>query len=222
MKDFKIRASQCGQIMGIKGLGKTGQTYCETWLKEQLYNRKKTFSSKYTDKGNIMEDASLDFIAEQLGYGMLIKNKKQKENDYITGTPDVVLNDLIIDVKNSWDPFSFPLFDIDVPNNAYYWQAQCYMELFNIDNYKLIYVISDTPINLIEKEAYYWCKDNGYDELDLDIYKQFIRKMTYQDVDSKLKLKLFDIKRNPKDIEKVIERVWECRNYISKLLKTIN
>lgn len=222
MKDFKIRASQCGQIMGIKGLGKTGQTYCETWLKEQLYNRKKTFSSKYTDKGNIMEDASLDFIAEQLGYGMLIKNEKQKENDYITGTPDVVLNDLIIDVKNSWDPFSFPLFDIDVPNNAYYWQAQCYMELFNIDNYKLIYVISDTPVNLIEKEAYYWCKDNGYDELDLDIYKQFIRKMTYQDVDSKLKLKSFDIKRNPKDIEKVIERVWECRNYISKLLKTIN
>jgi hypothetical protein len=95
------------------------------------------------------------------------------------------------------------------------------MELFNIDNYKLIYVISDTPVNLIEKEAYYWCKDNGYDELDLDIYKQFIRKMTYQDVDSKLKIKSFDIKRNPKEIEKVIERVWQCRNYISKLLKTI-
>ena len=28
------------------------KTYCRTWLKEQLYDRRKGFSSKYTDKGN--------------------------------------------------------------------------------------------------------------------------------------------------------------------------
>lgn len=230
MKEFKIRASACGQIMtnprakkdieaGV--LSQTAKTYCETWLKEQLYNRKKDFSSKYTDKGNICEDNSLDFIAQQLEYGMLIKNEKHLDNHIMTGTPDVILKDLIIDVKNSWDNFTFPLFEIDVPDKNYYWQAQCYMYLTGKAQYKLIYVLSDTPTNLIEKEAYYWCKDNGYDELDIDVYKQFIRKMTYNDIDDKLKIKVFNIERNNEDISKIEKRVIECRNYIESLKKLI-
>ena len=92
MEKFKIRASQTAKIMGKKSLGKTGETYCKSWLKEQLYNRKVEFSSKYTEKGNICEDNSLDFVADYLGYGMLIKNEEYKENDYMTGTADIVLN----------------------------------------------------------------------------------------------------------------------------------
>lgn len=230
MKEFKIRGSACGQIMtnprakkdieaGL--LSKTAKTYCETWLKEQLYNRKKEFSSKYTDKGNITEDESIDFVADQLGYGMLMKNEKHLDNHIMTGTPDVILKDLIIDVKNSWDNFTFPLFETEIPNKDYYWQAQCYMYLTGKSDYKLIYVLSDTPIHLIEKEAYYWCQNNGYEELDIDIHKEFINKMTYNDIDDNLKIKIFDIKRNDVDIEKIKERVWQCRSYISKLIKTI-
>lgn len=227
MKEFKIRASAAGQIMtnprskkdienGI--LSKTAKTYCETWLKEQLYNRKKEFTSKYTEKGNITEDNSLDYIAEQLGYGMLMKNEKHLDNHIMTGTPDVILNDLIIDVKNSWDNFTFPLFETEIPNKDYYWQAQCYMYLTGKVNYKLIYVLSDTPTHLIEKDAYYWCKNNGYDDLDIDIHKQFIHKMTYNDIDDKFKIKVFKITRNHEDIAKIEKRVIECRNYINELI----
>ena len=221
MEKFKIRASGCGNIMGIKGLGKTGQSWCEQWLKEQIYQRKKEFSNKYTQKGLITEDNSIDFIAENLGYGFLIKNEKFFENDYVQGTPDVILKDHIIDVKNSWDCFTFPFFENEYPNKDYYWQAQCYMWLVGVDRYKLIYTLSDTPDNLIEKEAYYWAKNNGYDEVDADLYDQFKAKMTYSNIEDKLKIKVFDIERNNADIEKIKERVIECREYINELKKAI-
>lgn len=232
MKEFKIRASQIGQIMtdprtkaakDAGELSETAKSYCETWLKEQLYGRRKEFSSKFTEKGNIVEDNSIDFVAKQLGLGFLMKNDQYYENDYITGTPDVIVSSqsLIIDVKNSWDCFTFPLFEDSLPNRAYYWQAQGYMELTGHHNFKLAYVLSDTPLHLIEKEAYWWCKNNGYDDLDIEVFKDFEKRMTYSGIPSKYKLKTFDIVHERAEVERVYERVDQCRIYINELKKSL-
>ena len=77
----------------------------------------------------------------------------------------------------------------------------------------------DTPVNLIEKQAYYWCKDNGYDELDMDIYKKFENNMTYSNVDTKLRYKVFELERDETIIEAIKERVQYCREYIQTLNK---
>lgn len=215
MKEFKIRSSQIGKIMGIKALGKTGESYCQEWLKEQLYNRKKEFSNKYTDKGITVEDNALDYIAENLDYGMLLKNDKYFENDFITGTPDAILKDHIIDVKSSWDCFTFPLFEEELPNKDYYWQAQGYMDLVGIDKFKLIYVLMDTPVHIIEKEFNY----NNALELD---YDEFEKKYKYSDVESNLRIKVFEINRNDEDIKKIYARVKECRDYINSLSEDKN
>lgn len=220
MDKFKIRCSAIGKIM-TKTFGQTAKSYCETWLKEQLYSRKKEFKSKYTDKGQIMEDDSLDFIADMLGYGMLLKNEKEFSNAFMTGTPDVILPGLVIDVKNSWDNFTFPLFETEIPNKDYYWQAQGYMALTGIDKYKLIYVLSDTPENLIVSEAKKYIYNNGIDDFDTDIYEGFKEKMTYDDIPDKLKIRVFDIDKNDADIELINDRVMECGRYIDSLLKTI-
>ena len=218
MKQFKIRCSAIGQIMtnGKGGLSKTTQTYCQTWLKEQLYNRRKTFSNKYTEKGLICEDNSIDFVAQQLDLGFILKNDKFFSNDFMTGTPDVILNDTIIDVKNSWDCFTFPLFD-DKINKDYFYQAQVYMELCNIDNYKLIYTLMDTPQHLIEKEAYWYAKNNG-DVLDDELLNKFTNQMTYNNIDKDLRIKVYDIKRDKDVIKSIEQRVIECRDYINSLL----
>jgi len=222
MKQFKIRASACGQIMtndrSGKNMGKTVQTYCETWLKEQLYNRRKEFSNKYTQKGLIVEDNSLDFVADQLKLGMLIKNEQFFENDFMTGTPDAILKDLIIDVKNSWSWDTFPLFESEIPNKDYYYQAQCYMELTGKKRFKLIYVLSDTPDNLIVQAVRSYVYQNGLDEIDVDLYDLFVAKMTYSDVPDTLKIKVYEIEYDELIIEAIRKRVEDCRLYISELL----
>ena len=226
MKQFKIRSSQTGKIVGnprakkdkeLGLLSQTAKSFCKLWLKEQIYNRKKEFSNKYTQKGIIGEDDSIDLTAKFLKYGMLLKNEDNFEDNFKTGTPDVILPKLIIDVKSSWDFDTFPLLQKDIPNMDYYWQAQSYMSLVNRDNYKLIYVLIDTPKHLITKEAYYYAKDNGYEDLTDEIYQMFYKKMTYLDIPNKYKIKVYDISRNNEDIKKIEQKVIACREYIKEL-----
>lgn len=219
IKEFRIRCSQIGKIMQVKGLGKTGESYLELWLKEQIYNRKKEFTSKYTDKGLQMEDNNIDFVADQLNYGLLIKNEQYFENDFCTGTPDIILKDRIIDIKSSWDFSTFPLFDKELENKDYYWQMQGYLWLTGKEFAQVIYVLSDTPLHLIQKEAFWYCKQNGYEDLDIEIYNDFVKKMTYPEIEPKYKIKVFDIPRSESDIKLIESRVsLDCRNYITKLL----
>ena len=221
---FKCRCSQIGKIMTkprskSEVLSQTTKTYLEQIVKEHLYKTKYTFSSKYTDKGNIVEDNSIDFAARKLGYGILIKNEEYFINDFLTGTPDVLTKHTVIDLKNSWDCFTFPLFSDDIPNKDYMYQLQGYMALTGLKKARLIYVLSDTPKNIIEKEAYWFCKNSGFDEMDMDVYKEYEQRMTYFDIDDSLKIKVFEIEYDEDLIKEIYDRVNLCRDYIKELLK---
>ena len=218
MKDFKIRCSAIGKIMTnarskTETLSKTTISYLEEWTKEQIYSRRKEIFSKYLDKGNAVEVDSLDFIKTHLNYKQLEKNEEFFENDFLTGTPDAILDDHIIDVKNSWDCFSFPLFFNSIPNKDYYYQAQGYMALTGIDRYKLIYTLMDTPEDLIQREYF------GDQSTDL---VEFASKYKYSDIEPQYRIKIFDIYRNDEDIENIYNRVDECRQYINSLRLDLN
>ena len=221
MKDFKIRCSAIGQIMtndrSGKQMGETAKTYCQNWLKEQLYGRRKEISTKYMEKGIIMEDNSLDMVAEYYGYGMLIKNERNLETNYISGTPDVILKDKIIDVKNSWDCFTFPLFDEKI-NKDYYYQGQGYMELCDKDTFELIYVLSNTPMHIVEREAYFYAKNNGYDEVDAEMWEKFLKKHNYDTIPMELRIKKLTFERDKEVAGEIKDRVLECREYINELM----
>lgn len=217
--EFKIRCSAIGKIMGVRGLGKTGESFCEDWLKEQIYSRHKEFDSKYTQKGNEVEDNSIEFIAENLDYGFLIKNEEHFEDEFMCGTPDIITSKHIIDVKNSWDCFTFPIFDKEIQNKDYFYQLHGYMHLTGIKKAKLVYCLMDTPEHLIEREARNYSYKNGYGELDKDTYDSFYDKMTYRDIPIHQRIKVFEFDYDEKVIEKIKERVLECRNYINSIYK---
>ena len=202
-------------------LSEGAKTYCKDWLKGQLFDYEKIFRSKYTDKGNIMEYESIDFIAEQLGYGFLLKNEEHFSDEYMQGTPDIILKSEVIDVKNSWDANTYPFFD-DSYNKDYYWQLQGYMNLTGKDKAKLIFCLMDTPEHLIHKEAYWYSMNLGYDELEKEIYDKFLHNLTYKNVPNKYKLRVFEIERKENDIQRIKENVEACRIYIDKLLKTLS
>jgi len=153
----------------------TAKSFVDIWMKEQLYKRKFEFSNKYTEKGLKVENKSIEFLSDYFNV-FLVKNVKRfTDNEFITGEPDIILKNEVWDVKNSWDCFTFPRFtpkDAKI-NPVYYWQGQGYMALTGAENYKLIYVLSDTPENLIEAEAWKYVRKNGFSELDIDTYEMF-------------------------------------------------
>ena len=224
---FKIRCSAIGKIMtngrAKDSMGKTAESYCLDWIREQpeFYGRRKEFSNKYTEKGNLVENDSIDFVSTSLYDGMmLIKNEEHFENEFITGTPDVILPDAIIDVKNSFDPFTFPLFESGLPSTDYWWQGQGYMKLVGRESYRVIYTLMDTPLNIIEREAYYHCKNNEI-EFDEDIMNEFVLKMTYPDVDPSKRIKAFDFEFESGAIDQIEARVLACREFIFNTLESL-
>ena len=191
------------------------KSYCEQWLKEQLFNRRKELANKYTDKGLAMEDDALDFVADFYGYGMLLKNEDYFENEFMTGTPDNIQETHTIDTKCSWDISTFPMFETKL-DAAYDWQGQVYMHLTGRKEHHVHYVLLDTPAHLIEREARSWAMRNG-DELTQAILDEFTAKMTYGDIDPKLRIKTFKIEYDAERITQLQERVELCREYINSI-----
>ncbi len=220
MKRFKIRCSAIGQIMkngtDKKSMGETAKSYIEAWIKEQLYSRKKEFANKYTTKGLTVEQDAIDYISDVLEYGFLLKNEENLSNDYLTGTPDIILNNLVIDIKSSWDCFTFPLFEDELKNQDYFWQGQGYMALTGAETFRVIYVLMDTPEDIIFKEASSFCWKNNI-ELDDEILLEFTEKMTYKNIPHELRTKTFEFKRDEEKINSIYKRVDECRDYVHKL-----
>ena len=199
------------------------KTYCLEWIKQQpeFFNRRKNVENKYMTKGNEVEDAALQFVAEQMGYSMLIKNETREENDYMTGECDNKQPDHTIDTKASWDSSTFPLFETEL-DPIYEWQGRGYMELYNVPKHVVVYCLMDTPAELISGEVKSQSYKRGLSEDEtIDLYEELFKSMTYEDVDPALKLKALWIERDKSKIEEIKFRVELCREFIMNTIKNL-
>ena len=195
------------------------KTYCKLWHKEQIYDRRKEISGDPLEKGNFCEDESIRFLNDQLLEDH-VKNEEYKEDEWMTGTADIIGDDLVIDMKNSFTFDTFPLHDFGITNKDYFYQLQVYMHLYGKTKAELRYALMNMPHHMIErmakKKAYYTNSD--YDEVFTKVYNQ----VTYGNVDPKYRFKVFPIDFDPAVIEKVKARVNLCQQYINKLEMELN
>lgn len=228
---FKIRASSCSEIMGVKGLGKTGYSYLKSWLKEALFNRRPEIKSKYIDKGNISEEDGFTLLTLQKGLGMVYKNEQSFSNDFMTGTPDLIHNGIVYDNKCSWSLDTFPMFDKEIPNKDYYWQLQTYMELTGCNKSVLAYTLIDADITLIE-QAVKW--ETNHEKIykiicnmvyTRDAFNEAVNEFCHSaksdyfiEIPEEKRIKCFEIERDDKAIQLIKDRVAESREYIKSLL----
>ena len=199
MSEFKIRASASGKIMSnprskSELISQTTISYVQEYLKESIYGIRKQITSKYLSKGLSLEDEAIDTAIDWLNLPFVIKNEKYFEDDYFCGTPDLILNDEVLDIKCSWDCFTFPLFEKEIPTNDYFYQLQVYMHLTGKSKARLVYVLLNTPEQLTYEQQ------NDYSKLH-----------------QKLKIKTFSIDYDKSVIEDLQQRVLYIRNYISTL-----
>ena len=157
---------------------------------------------------------------------MLIKNEQQYENDFMTGTPDIITINEIIDVKNSFDPFTFPLIETGLPSTDYWWQGQGYMELASVNNYRVSYCLCNTPQDILDKLLYHGLKGLTMEAREIK-QAEIIARHNFDNIPSYLKIKGFPFVRDPDAIKAVYARVDMCREYIKnelkpKLVKHIN
>lgn len=199
IKEFKIRCSAIGKIMTnprskTETLSETCKSYLEEWLKQQIYGTRKEINSKYLTKGLEVEAAAADYYTTERGLGFILQNMDHFENDYFTGTPDLLLPDEVIEMKASWDCFTFPLFDNE-PDKGYWMQANGYMHLTGKRKAKLVFTLQNTPEEL-----------------------EYNEPVSYDHLPSNLRIKEFEFNYDEEFINEVIERVKLCRDYIQSLI----
>lgn len=198
-------------------LSETCKTYCEDWVREQIYGRRKEFSSKQTDKGNKTEFDAVELLEGFYKWNFAAKNSSRKSNDFMSGECDIILHDTIVDIKSSFTCFTFPLFETKIPDTDYEWQIQGYMSLWGKPKGMVSYVLMDMPDEVIEKELRWKLKD-GYTK---EQYETEYMKYIYSNIDTKYRVKSFEFEYDAKKIEQVEARVKLCREYIETLIKNL-
>ena len=219
---MRIRCSAIGKIMTsprTKGelLSETAKSYVQDLFKEKELGISKEFWSRYTDKGLQMEDEAIEFASQVLGWDFVVKNTERYNNDWITGEPDVITKDLLADIKCSWDGSTFPLFDTELNNKYYFWQMQGYMWLTGMQQAELVYVLTNTPHEIVEDEVRraHW-KANLIDE-DLDLREAVQSQHNFDHIPNNLRIKRFIVERNEDAIDNIKEKVELAREYYEQL-----
>lgn len=168
MSEIKFRASSVANLMvepksksdkeaGL--LSETAKTHAiDVWISHN-YKRYEEVYSKYFEKGTAVEEDSITFLS-LAKRRIFKKNEIRLENEVILGTPDLFIGDEIvrateiIDIKSSWDIFTFNRTRAKGVNTNYYYQMQSYMMLTGATKATLSYCLVNATADLLQDEKY--------------------------------------------------------------------
>ena len=227
-----IRASSVGYLMtepvtkadkeaGV--LSKTAQKHLiEVYIAEK-YGRKRDIQTKQMKKGVEAEQDSIDLLSMYLKLPFS-KNEERFKNDFITGLPDIINGDTIIDIKSSYDLWTFLGNIPDKLDNLYYWQMQSYMWLTGTRNATIAYCLVNTPESIIQQEKYYLLKKmDVISEESLEFIKEAMKiefNMTFDDISINERILTFNVSRSEDDILRIENKVLKARTFLQELEQT--
>lgn len=196
---------------------------------EQKYGKCSIFKdkgNKYTNKGKVAEEDSIDLIS-RLDKTFYKKNEQRIENDYITGIPDVIVWDtphkahVVHDVKTSWDWDSFSDNIGSALNPLYWWQMQGYLALTDAPEGFVDYCLINCPDFLLEGEKFALAKRfndiEGTSPEFLEAEKRLISSLTFDDIPPEQRRLRFQVKRDEVAIDKIYQVVPKCREYLAEI-----
>lgn len=212
LKNLMVKPRKKEKDAGLPSV--TTQSYLqELWIKE-VYGREKIVSSPAMEKGTAVESHSMELVEKVTGK-TFFKNSKQLENEYITGTPDIVdkPNKMIHDIKSSWDLWTFVKVTEDSAKSDYYWQLVGYMWLGEANRASLKYALVNTPEHIMAAEYAKLAWIMGEEEAETLVRKNH----TFDDIPEAERLKEFWFDLGANDIYDLIDAIVVARNYMNGL-----
>ena len=157
-----FRCHNIADLLGVKGLGETGKkTAIKTYIQAASNRTQPEKKFDKVNKGILLEDTSIQILNDFTGNDYK-KCEVRLKNQYFDGACDILAEDqdTVIDIKNSWDVFTFEEMKIsEKDNKTYEAQGRGYMDLYDVNNFTLVYTLLSSPImevnKAIEKEKYY-------------------------------------------------------------------
>ena len=228
--EILFRCSSLGYIMTESRskselISETAKTHLVDKYVSAKYGRETDIWNKYVEKGLAVEEDSITLFS-RVKKEYFKKNEQTISNEFISGTPDLFTGasineaELILDIKSSWDIFTFFRTTQDKLNKMYYWQLQGYMALTGAQSARLVYCLVNTPDNIIYNELNKLKWNMAVINPDTDpLYQEAASKLEklakYDDVPMVERVNEIIIERNDADIERIYERVKQCREWMN-------
>ena len=200
-------------------LSQTAKTHLKQVYIREKYGRSKDIQTKAMTKGLECEDDSIFMLSKFQGE-LYQKNEERFTNDYITGLPDIITTDTIIDVKTCQDIWTFhdkvgePLPDL------YYAQIQAYLWLTGLTKGQISYCLTDaTPQMVMDEQLYAFRKGNYVTELSPEYIQkcqEIEKSMTYGDIPLSERIWTVLVQKDQDFIEKIPQKVEKARQYLQE------
>lgn len=211
-------------------LSETTKTYLIDVYVSEKYNREQDITSKYMEKGLMVEEDSITLLS-RVKKTFFKKNEQNVRNEYIKGTPDLFVGETIdtateiIDIKSSWDIFTFFKARAGEVNSAYWWQLQGYLALTGATTARLSYCLVNTPESLVadEKRKLMYKMNVATTENDdyMEACEKIDRAMNYDDIPMGQRVFEFVIQRDDEAITRIYDKVKKARLYLNELENSI-
>lgn len=208
---------------------------CKTFL-SSVYGKEKygkwspsrDLGNKFTAKGKQAENTSIDLVSKLDGK-MYYKNELVIENDWLKGTPDVIVGEdpynaeMILDVKTPWDCEGFfSTLNADlIPD--YLFQMQGYMAISNAQVAEVHFCLVDIPDYMLQQERErLFRRMEVVTELSPDFVREearLVNNLTFGDIPMEERRIKFTVPRDEEIIQKIYRQVEKCRPYLQELEK---
>jgi len=226
MSEVLFRCSRLGDLMTeprtkSEKLSKTTESFVRSMWLQREFGYKEEFATDEVMKGWLCEQDSLGLVQKVVGGEFRAKNTEFLKNDYIMGTPDVILRkeDYVEDVKTSFNLRTFT--EADLAKN-YWWQGQGYMWLTGKKHYRLIYTLVPTPDHIIEGEKRRWFYKFGGVDPENPHYLAACDQIDHnneliQEIPLNSRIKVFEFDFEPEKIEALKVRILDSREFYAAL-----
>lgn len=204
---MKWRPSQLGKLMTnprnkSEVLSETAKSEIRRIAKEDFFGYSSEIKTKPMIKGTDWEQDGIDLL-NNVRFTKYTKNKLRVENEYMSGCCDILLDDLIIDIKSSWSLETFPATPSEGESSDYEWQGRAYMWLYDRPEFELIYTMYDT-----------------HDDLLTDWDNRSIHKVNH--IPSHHRITVITYQRDEQYEDLIRERLIHCNEYYSQYVNELN
>ena len=197
----------------------TAKTHLKQVYIREKYGRSKDIQTRAMTKGLECEYDSILMLSKFNGE-LYEKNEERFSNQWITGLPDIITTDTVIDVKTCQDIWTFHDKVGESIPDLYYAQIQAYLWLTNRTKGQISYCLTDaTDQMVVEEQLYAFRKGNYVTELSPDFIqksKEIEKAMTYQDIPLSEKIWTVNIELDQEFIEKIPQKVEKARQYLEE------
>lgn len=197
----------------------TAKTHLKQVYIQAKYGRSKDIQTRAMTKGLECEDDSILMLSKYNGE-LYQKNEERFSNDYITGLPDIITTDTIIDVKTCQDIWTFHDKVGESIPDLYYAQIQAYLWLTGRTRGQIAYCLADaTPQMVMDEQLYAFKKGQYVTELSPDYLEkcdQIEKAMIYQDIPLSEKIWVVNVELDQEFIEKIPQKVQKAREFLEE------